>query len=416
MKLWARCAGICALLLLAGADSQAHTRSVSYSSWEIAEGRARVQLRIAQLELTRLPWGPVSPPQLQPRLAAYLVESLQLRAGAARCTPTAPRALSAPRGRAIIEWRLQCPAGALAIESALLLDVAPGHLHFARLRGPGGAVSERVLSSAARRWTLPAAAAGTGVADDAAAAASGSGGSSIARYGWLGVQHIATGYDHLVFLLGLLLLAASLREVAVVVTGFTLAHSITLGLAASGRLAPDAAAVESLIGFSIALVAAENSWRLSGGARAVPAAVVAALLAAAALAALGVGAVPALTLAGLALFCGCYFALLRRLQSAPPLRPWAGRLRFAIAFGFGLVHGFGFAGVLAEIALPPERLLPALLGFNLGVELGQLAALALCWPLLRILARSGAGRPLREAGSALICALGVFWMLSRAYA
>lgn len=414
MKLRARCAGFCALALLAGADSQAHTRSVSYSSWEIGEGRARVQLRIAQLELTRLPWGPVSPPQLQPRLADYLVESLQLHAGAARCTPTAPRALSAPRGRAIFEWRLQCPDGALAIESALLLDVAPGHLHFARLRGPDGSVSERVLSSAARRWTLPASPAGTVDADGGAAFDSG--GSSIARYGWLGVQHIATGYDHLVFLLGLLLLAASLREVAVVVTGFTLAHSITLGLAASGRLAPDAAAVEALIGFSIALVAAENSWRLSGGARAVPAAVVAALLAAAALAALGVGAVSALTLAGLALFCGCYFALLQRLQSAPPLRPWAGRLRFAIAFGFGLVHGFGFAGVLAEIALPPERLLPALLGFNLGVELGQLAALALCWPLLRILARSGAGRPLREAGSALICALGVFWMLSRAYA
>lgn len=414
MKLRARCAGICALALLAGADSQAHTRSVSYSSWEIGEGRARVQLRIAQLELTRLPWGPVSPPQLPPRLADYLVESLQLHAGAARCTPTAPRALSAPRGRAVIEWRLQCPAGALAIESALLLDVAPGHLHFARLREPDGAVSERVLSSAARRWTLPAAA-GTSAADGGDNSDSASG-SSVARYGWLGVLHIATGYDHLVFLLGLLLLAASLREVAVVVTGFTLAHSITLGLAASGRLAPDAAAVEALIGFSIALVAAENSWRLSGGARAVPVAVVAALLAAAALAAFGVGAVSALTLAGLALFCGCYFALLRRLQSAPPLRPWAGRLRFAIAFGFGLVHGFGFAGVLAEIALPPERLLPALLGFNLGVELGQLAALALCWPLLRALARSGADRPLREAGSALICALGVFWMLSRAYA
>lgn len=407
MKRAAR-AAICALALLAGADSQAHTRSVSYSSWEIGESGARVQLRIAQLELTRLPWGPVSPPQLPPPLADYLVESLQLRAGAARCTPTAPRALAAPRGRAVIEWRLQCPAAALSIESALLLDVAPGHLHFARLRGPDGAVSERVLSNAARRWTLPTAAE-SGAADS-------SGGNSIARYGWLGVLHIATGYDHLIFLLGLLLLAASLREVAVVVTGFTVAHSITLGLAATGKLAPDAAAVESLIGFSIALVAAENSWRLSGGARAVPAAVVAALLAAALLAAFGVGAVPAATLAGLALFCGCYFALLRRLQFAAALRPWAGRLRFAIAFGFGLVHGFGFAGVLAEIALPPERLLPALLGFNLGVELGQLAALALCWPLLRLLTSRGAGSTLLEAGSALICALGVFWMLSRAYA
>jgi hypothetical protein len=93
-------------------------------------------------------------------------------------------------------------------------------------------------------------------------------------------------------------------------------------------------------------------------------------------------------------------------------------LRFAIAFCFGLVHGFGFAGVLAEVALPQGRLLPALLGFNLGVEIGQLAIVALVWPLLVLLARIQAGRwhrPVLEVGTAVVCGLGVFWWVERAF-
>jgi hypothetical protein len=227
----------------------------------------------------------------------------------------------------------------------------------------------------------------------------------VRRYVALGVEHIATGYDHLVFLLGLLLLASRASEVITIVTGFTLAHSITLGLAALGRVRPEAAAVEALIGLSIALVAAENGWLLSGKRRLVPCVVVAVLVATGALAAAGIGAVPAATLLGLALFATCYFALLERVE-----RP--ARLRFAIAFCFGLVHGFGFAGVLAEVALPQGRLLPALLGFNLGVELGQLAIVALVWPLLVLLSRAQAGRwhrPVLEVGTAMVCGLGMFW-------
>jgi hypothetical protein len=92
------------------------------------------------------------------------------------------------------------------------------------------------------------------------------------------------------------------------------------------------------------------------------------------------------------------------------------RLRAAVAFAFGLVHGFGFAGVLAELELPRERLAAALFGFNVGVELGQLAVVVAVWPLLRLLARPADGRPLRalaEIASAAICGLGLFWFLTR---
>ena len=214
------------------------------------------------------------------------------------------------------------------------------------------------------------------------------------------------------FLLGLLLLARRASEVVTIVTGFTLAHSITLALAALGEVRPDPDAVQALVGLSIALVAAENGWLLAGRPRLVPALVVAALGLAAALAAAGLGAVPAATLLGLGLFAACYFALLERVEN--PMR-----LRFAIAFCFGLVHGFGFAGVLTEVALPRERLVPALLGFNVGVELGQLVIVAAVWPLLSVLSRLRAGRVHRtlvEVGTGVVCALGVFWWVQRAFA
>jgi hypothetical protein len=83
------------------------------------------------------------------------------------------------------------------------------------------------------------------------------------------------------------------------------------------------------------------------------------------------------------------------------------------------VHGFGFAGVLTEVALPRERLVPALLGFNLGVELGQLAIVAAVWPVLAGIARLRDARWHRavlESGTAVVCGLGVYWWIARGFA
>jgi hypothetical protein len=142
----------------------------------------------------------------------------------------------------------------------------------------------------------------------------------------------------------------------------------------------------------------------------IPVIAVGALLLLALVAFAGVGTLPPLALLGLGLFSYCHFALLDGAA-----RP--GRLRAAVAFAFGLVHGFGFAGVLAEMDLPDDRLVHALLGFNVGVELGQLAIVAVLWPLLRLVARIGDGsaeRLVAEVGSAAICGLGLFWFLTRA--
>jgi hypothetical protein len=401
-----RAARGCAALavLLAAVAAQAHTRSVSYSSWKLDARGASVQVRIPLLQLSRLAFDPLVDVATGGPVAAYLEETLTLRAGEARCAPTEPaRSQAAPEGWAHFRWRVACEAsGARSLESAVLLEVAPSHLHFARIAGDGIPTHERVLTGTEPRWRF----------EEALTTGAGSAvGTPLGGYVVLGVEHIVTGWDHLAFVLALLLLAGGLREVGVLVTAFTVAHSVTLGLAVLGWVRPDGAAVEALIGYSIALVAAENAWLLGGRGRAVPMAAAGgtALLGVASL--FGVGSVGAGVWAGLAVFAGCHFALLRRAK-----RP--ARLRAAVAFAFGLVHGFGFAGVLAEMALPTGRLAPALFGFNVGVELGQLGIVALVWPLLAWLASAGRETwhaRVAEAGSAAICGLGLFWFATRAF-
>jgi hydrogenase/urease accessory protein HupE len=170
----------------------------------------------------------------------------------------------------------------------------------------------------------------------------------------LGVEHILTGYDHLLFLLGLVLVGGRLRSLVAVVTAFTVAHSITLALAALGLWSPAARLVEPAIALSIAYVGVENFF----------------------------------------------------------VKDAEGRWR--ITFPFGLIHGFGFAGALAEIQLPRAQVAPALLLFNLGVEAGQLAAMVPMLGVLALLRRSAwflrRGVRLLSAG---IVAAGLIWFVAR---
>ena len=112
---------------------------------------------------------------------------------------------------------------------------------------------------------------------------------------------------------------------------------------------------------------------------------------------------------GLTVFTACHFALLRGSD-----RPE--RLRAAVAFAFGLIHGFGFAGVMMELDLGRVRLVPALFGFNSGVELGQLAVVCVAWPILVALRRNATrGALSAEIGSAAVCGLGLFWFVTRTF-
>lgn len=183
-----------------------------------------------------------------------------------------------------------------------------------------------------------------------------------------GVVHLVTGYDHLLFLLSLLLTAGerardqgrarALRDVALVVTAFTLGHSVTLVAAALGWVVLPARLVESVIAASIVLVSALNFLRPGPEAR-----------------------------SGM---------------------PW-------IALGFGLVHGFGFSSVLAEIGLPTRARVLSLLAFNVGIELAQLAAvLVAIGPLAWLARRPGYRTYVVRGGSIAIGALASLWLVERA--
>jgi len=413
------------LSLLAAGSAGAHARSLSYSSWELTAEGARVRVRVPLLELSRLAIPlPLARADTgtspgDEEVASYLVRHLQLR------TPSGPCALVAPpvAGRAdegwlAYRWEMRCadPAAARSIFTDILLAEAPSHLHFARIAlataadgsstKPIRTVLERVLTDAEPSWEIPR------LGDSGPSHSGGrveAPGSSIAGYLKLGVEHILTGWDHLAFVLALILLARNLGEVARLVTGFTVAHSLTLALAVLGVVHPQAGAVESVIGFSVALLAAENAWLLAGQGPWIPVSGVVGLIGLVVLTFAGAGTLSPLVCVGLALFSACHFGLLR--QSPDPAL-----LRVALAFAFGLVHGFGFAGILAELDLPTPRLAPALLGFNVGVELGQLGVVALVWPLLRLARRQHRiHRWVAELGSASICGLGLFWFVSRAF-
>jgi hypothetical protein len=171
-----------------------------------------------------------------------------------------------------------------------------------------------------------------------------------------GIHHIAIGPDHILFIVGLLLLGGRLLRLLAIVTAFTLGHSITLSLAALGVVNPPASVIEPAIALSIVYVGADNL--LAPGGR--------------------------------------------------DVRPW-------IALFFGLVHGFGFAGVLREIGLPPRALGVSLFSFNLGVEIGQAIIVVVVASLLaRVRRRSPRrARQLATIGSVIVIVAGGYWFIQR---
>jgi hypothetical protein len=258
---------------------------------------------------------------------------------------------------AVLRFSADCPRAPrrLAIGYDLLFDVDPQHRGLVRVEHAGGD-STAILSDDSRRVEL-----------DLAAAAPWR---TLLDYAREGVWHIWAGYDHLLFLLCLLLpsvlrreagrwvaveeLGPALADVVRIVTAFTAAHSITLALAALGLVALPSRQVESAIAASVILAAANN------------------------------------------------------------LRPLVDARRWTLAFGFGLVHGLGFASVLGDLGLPRAALAPALLGFNLGVEAGQLALVTAFVPLAFALRDSVLYRHcVLAAGSVAIALLAGIWLLER---
>lgn len=360
-----------AALLLAG-PALAHKPSDSYLTIRVADAAVRGQWDIALRDLEfaigldadgngEITWGELKARRTE--IEAYALSRLKIFSDRKPCV-LAPAELlvddHSDGAYAVLRFGADCGARApatLEISYSLFFDLDPTHRGLLRYER-GGASQTAVLSPDRPSFVVQA-----GEVSPLA---------QFFDYLRDGVWHIWIGFDHILFLLSLLLpsvliltknewqAAGHFREpfwdVLKVVTSFTVAHSITLALAALSVISLPSRLVESTIALSVVLAALNN------------------------------------------------------------LKPLVAERRWAVAFAFGLIHGFGFAGVLGDLGLPQGALLLALVGFNLGVELGQLAIVCAFLPLAYALRDSWFYRRIVfDGGSATIALLASIWLTERAF-
>ena len=321
------------LLLTASEQAEAHRPGLSFARIE----ENALFLTFASPELT--PRFQVDPIDVDALAKATLLRA-RVEVGGKPCQLAVASAKKVSGDGIEIGAAMTCPVGKdWTFEAPYLADFAPGHRQY--VEAFGQAVGVLDVTSASVGFSGP----GNSTSSGATVAV---------EFFELGIEHILTGVDHLAFLLGLLLAARGLREMAAVVSGFTVAHSITLALAALQVVHISPAIVEPAIALSIAFVAVENFFE-------------------------------------------------------PPVKR-----RVAITFALGLIHGFGFAGVLQELGLPTGQLVVALVSFNVGVEAGQLAVVLPILPLLIWLREKEAWRTYGVRGvSILLAVAGAIWFVSR---
>jgi hypothetical protein len=360
--------------LLTSGIALAHKPSDSYltisvdsqaiaGQWDIALRDLDFALGLDANQDGAITWGEVRAKHAE--IAAYALSRLTLGTADGRCAPVVREQLidnHSDGAYAVLRFGATCPATpkTLDIGYRLFSDIDPQHRGLLHLSAQG-ATRAGILSAEvpAQQFALSAMSKQAQFVD----------------YLKEGVLHIWTGFDHILFLLSLLLPAVLMRsripgltwtaapsfkaafwDVFRVVTAFTVAHSITLSLAALGVINLPSRLTESAIAASVVLAALNN------------------------------------------------------------VRPVVYSGRWIIAFGFGLIHGFGFASVLTDLGLPQGSLLIALVAFNLGVELGQLAIVAVFLPVAYAVRETPLYRRLiMTGGSLLVAVIAAVWLIERAF-
>ena len=357
------------VLLLLSMPAWAHKPSDSYLSLTVQQVRVEGRWDIALRDLNdaigldgdgngEITWGEVRSRHNQ--IAAYALSRLTVTSGGRGCTAQATGHLidhHTDGAYAVLLFTATCPVPikTLHADYRLLFDLDAQHKGLLRLtHGPVTTTAIFSQETSAQQFTI-----GEGAVWR-----------QVRQYFHEGVWHIWLGFDHLLFLLTLLLPAvlvridhvwqavekfsSALREVVSIVTAFTVAHSLTLSLATLGIVQLPSRMVESAIAASVVLAGVAN------------------------------------------------------------LYPGIAQRRWVVAFVFGLIHGFGFAGVLSDLGLPQDSLLVSLVSFNIGVEIGQLAVVVLFLPLAYGFRRSSSYQPIVvQAGSAAVIVVALLWLVER---
>lgn len=385
------------LLGLSVGSASAHTRSQSFSTWTAHDNVLQGTYQVDAYRATQLSEEPQDLVKLVNQHLKTTVFALQNNL---RCKLDEPQALHAPRGELRTDLRIVCPEPFALAEARLVIgaffEVSISHVHYARVVYSAGRVDEVVLTQG-RPYLLV----GAGEAQ---------GSRSVFSFLVLGFTHVSSGFDHVAFLLALMMLAGSVRQTIFAVTGFTLGHSVTLALVALGVLNPDSTSIEAIIGFTVAWAAGDALARWRG----IPASV-------GLVGAVGIILLPSVAEFGgsVQLSWGVLIGLAIFAASMSFARSFsAGRIAPVIASVFGLAHGAGFAGPLLELKIAPNDLIWTLLTFNVGVELGQLTVVAVVVASLWAVRRNRWPVPslALDVGAAALFALGTFWFVSRAFA
>ena len=392
-------------LLLAGClaafASAAHTRSQSHSVWELNGSDIDLVMTVPVIEADRITGTTGAPNDDQ--VTDYLLARVYPLSKNRRCALVPPVAtLSAAQGFRKFDFTFHCDSALdLKLHFGAFFERMPSHTNFAQVQNTAnGEFTEQLFTDEHQTVEMTG-----GVGSRLKSA-------RFFEFVRMGTMHIFTGVDHMSFLLGLVLISRRLRDLVFVVTGFTIGHSLTLALAVTGVVRPHAEYIDALVALTIALIGAENVVIQTRRPEFVAAFAGVPLALMAVLQWLGYGDLPSPLLLGAALFTVNYVLISGKLQDA-------GRLRILITVIFGLIHGFGFAADVLEMQLPPERMAELLVGFNLGVEAGQLTLVVGVTGLVVALRRWNMALPrpiVVDTASAFLVGLGVFWFVGRSFA
>ena len=390
------------IFILLSFPLNAHQLSRSFSKWEINDKDVEVSFTVPARQVTLL--AALEGPQasLDKLLARHLERHLKIYNSKDECNKLGEIQSSYDANgyvRGQIKFICENNGDEILIKNNSFFPVSIGHVHFARIKINDTDWQESIFTSSRPEATFSLL---TGKSDQSKF-------EIFIDYIYLGFDHILEGYDHLAFLFAILLITFQFRKMLLSITGFTLGHSITLALASLGYIQPAGEAIEALIGFTILLVAYE-ALTVDEKNKYPFAFIITLLIFILALISLFTGGnINLMTWLGLVIFTFFYNILLEDRKQAERLNP-------LITVVFGLIHGFGFAGVLTELGLPKDGLIVGLLGFNLGVELGQILVISIVLIILFLLGKTYLARYKKLiynlTGMSLI-ALGVFWFVGR---
>ena len=385
----------CSLLILSSNFTEAHNRSESYSKFNFTSNEQGMAIQVTgsikQDIFNNL--NPTSHFQSYDSLVTYLGTAIN-PGSSCKLNESVEINENISLGVLKFVWSFQCLQIPESISMSLFQDLGVTHTHIARGVIDGQSVPEFMFASTQDAWVI-------GLPGE-----SNVNQSSYFGYFKSGVQHILSGWDHLTFLLGLLLLFTG-RFLIIAITGFTIGHSLTLGLGAMNVLRVHSEIIETLIGFSILLLAVEyflkHAFEINKLIKNL------ALSFCAFLPLTIFGNLDPILIVGLSLFLTFYLSLTNHYSN-----PW---LPLMVTIFFGLIHGLGFASSIAESGIPQDRLLPIILSFNIGVEVGQLAVAFTLLAFLKLSKtyfRFSDFNYLHGAMGAFVFSMGTFWFISRA--